>query len=58
MQQDKNVKIKTVLIVRDKETQRVIDLKTQRNSTYTAPNNAAAFLLKRDVTRMISKLKK
>lgn len=58
MQQDKPVKIPTVKIERDKETQRVTSVKRLANSTYTAKDNAAAFLLKRDMAQKISKLKK
>lgn len=58
MQQDKPVKIPTVKIERDKETQRVTNVKRLSNSTYTARNNAEAFILKQDMAAKLSKLKK
>ncbi len=58
MQSDKPVKLPQVLIIRDKETERVIDLKSAPNSTYTSKNNAEAYLLKVEAARKIAKLRK
>lgn len=58
MQQDKPVKIPTIKIERDKETNRVLDVKRLANATYTAKNNAEAFILKLDMARKINKLKR
>lgn len=58
MQRDKPVKLKQVRIIRDKETERIIDLKQMPNSSYTSKNNAEAFILKREIALKISKLKK
>lgn len=58
MQHDKKVKLKQVKIIRDKETDRIIDLKQAPSSTYTARNNAEAYLLKQTVATRIAKLRK
>lgn len=58
MQADKPVKLPQVKIIRDKDTERVIDLKQAKSSSYTARNNAEAFLLKQEAARKIARLKK
>lgn len=58
MQVDKPVRIPEILIERDKETNRVINVKRIGTSTYTAKNNAEAYLLKIDMAKKIARLKK
>lgn len=58
MQHDKPVKLAQVRIIRDKDTERIVDTKTMESSSYSAKNNAEAFLMKLDAKRYISKLKK
>lgn len=58
MQNDKNVKIPTIKIERDKETLKITDIKKLANTIYTSKNNAEAFILKQEMKDKIKRLKK